>query len=236
MEKCEIVWEATGSFRGESRWKSFYTFNAWRMARKMGQGGKGGGWVKISSWWNFQVGHLGDIVNWQVPVLTDNVNHIFVPLLQLALYKSSLLYATKVWAIRHVLKSNAKKNNSIVFFVEGADTKASKVTNSLATQRCGAKSTNSRNIGDAVNWICIWLFTFYGYRLHLHLHTIHNCFNVYQKFYFTRQQQQQRFSSTKLDSQSTSVLFRATPEKCFNGNRGEKSDEIFSTMEKFSIK
>lgn len=124
-------------------------------------------------------------MNWQVPVLTDNVNHIFVPLLQLALYKSSLLYATKVWAIRHVLKSNAKKKTSIVLFVEGADAKASKVTNSLATQRCGAKSTKSRNIGDAVNWICIWLFTFDGYRFPLRTPSTIVLMYIEKKFYFT---------------------------------------------------
>lgn len=155
----------------------------WR--EKWGKEGGGGRVVEnfklaeVSSWV-----FKGDIVNWQVPVLTDNVNHIFVPLLQLALYKSSLLYTTKVWAIRHVLKSNAKKKASIVLFVEGADTNASKVTNSLATQRCGAKSTKSRNIGDAVNWICIWLFTFYGHRLPLRTpSTI--VWMFIKKFYFT---------------------------------------------------
>jgi hypothetical protein len=66
-----------------------------------------GGWL--------QTNHSKKVNELKERLLTNNIHHVFVPLLQLALYESTLLDTTKVRTIRHFsMSTSCRKLFSIV--------------------------------------------------------------------------------------------------------------------------
>lgn len=153
-----IVW-SNRQQQLSGRWKSFQFFSPSSSSySSSAASGDNGGSIKMEQWIvredleTFAIKNRNEIRNFR---LTDDVDHVFVPLLQFTLYRSSFLNTTIIRTIRHLFKSNAEK-----WFSTDAEKFTSPNFDSPVTVRCDAKSTYLRNIDDTEG-IFIWLFPVY---------------------------------------------------------------------------